>query len=43
MTNGVCNETHKDAYGAVFKLTVIVPLLATVLAVVLFTLFPHLP
>lgn len=43
VTNGVCNETHKDAYGAVFKLTVIVPLLATVLAVILFTLFPNLP
>ncbi|ERJ83352.1 citrate transporter [Peptostreptococcaceae bacterium oral taxon 113 str. W5053] len=43
VTNGVCNETHKDAYGAVFKLTVIVPLLATVLAVILFTIFPNLP
>ena len=42
VTNGVCNETHKDAYGAVFKLTVIVPLLATVLAVILFTIFPNL-
>ncbi|WP_029758009.1 MULTISPECIES: GntP family permease [Fusobacterium] len=43
VTNGVCNETHKDAYGAVFKLTVVLPFLATILAVILFTLFPNLP
>lgn len=43
VTNGICNETHKDAYGTVFKLTVIVPLLATILVVVLFTLMPNLP
>ncbi|MDR2178869.1 MAG: hypothetical protein LBP21_01045 [Synergistaceae bacterium] len=43
VTNGICNETHKDAYGAVFKLTVITPLIGTVVAVVLFTLFPTLP
>lgn len=43
VTNGVCNETHKDAYGAVFKLTVVLPFVATLLAVVLFTLFPNLP
>jgi H+/gluconate symporter-like permease len=43
VTNGICNETHKDAYGAVFKLTVITPLIGTAIAVVLFTLFPTLP
>lgn len=43
VTNGICNESHKDAYGAVFKLTVVIPLLATVLAVILFTVFPNLP
>ena len=40
VTNGICNETHKDAYGAVFKLTVITPLIGTVVCVILFTLFP---
>jgi H+/gluconate symporter-like permease len=40
VTNGICNETHKDAYGAIFKLTVITPLIGTAIAVVLFTLFP---
>jgi H+/gluconate symporter-like permease len=43
VTNGICNETHKDAYGAIFKLTVITPLIGTAVAVVLFTLFPMLP
>ncbi|MBP2025258.1 GntP family permease [Peptoniphilus stercorisuis] len=43
VTNGICNETHKDAYGTVFKLTVIVPILATILSVILFTLMPNLP
>lgn len=43
VTNGICNETHKDAYGAVFKLTVVVPFLATILAVILFAMFPNLP
>ncbi|MDR1378278.1 MAG: hypothetical protein LBJ36_04430 [Synergistaceae bacterium] len=40
VTNGICNETHKDAYGAVFKLTVITPLIGTAVCVILFTLFP---
>jgi H+/gluconate symporter-like permease len=40
VTNGICNETHKDAYGAIFKLTVITPLIGTVVCVILFTLFP---
>lgn len=43
VTNGLCNETHKDAYLPIFKLTVLTPLLGTVVAVILFTLFPTLP
>jgi H+/gluconate symporter-like permease len=43
VTNGLCNETHKDAYGLVGILTVIVPAIGSVLAVILFTLFPSLP
>lgn len=43
VTNGVCNETHKDAYGPVFNLTVVVPFLGTLVGVLLFTLFPNLP
>ncbi|MCI7223025.1 GntP family permease [Fusobacterium sp.] len=43
VTNGICNEKHKDAYGAVFKLTVILPFVATILAVILFSMFPNLP
>ncbi|MBN8209148.1 GntP family permease [Bacillus sp. NTK071] len=34
----ICGETHQDAYGAVGALTVIVPLLGLVLAIVLFSL-----
>ena len=40
VTNGICNETHKDAYSAIFKLTVITPLIGTMVCVILFTLFP---
>ncbi|MDR1979213.1 MAG: hypothetical protein LBQ42_10825 [Synergistaceae bacterium] len=40
VTNGICNETHKDAYSAIFKLTVVTPAIGTAIAVVLFTLFP---
>lgn len=43
VTNGVCNETHKDSYSLTFKLTVIVPAIGTAVAVLLFTLFPLLP
>jgi H+/gluconate symporter-like permease len=43
VTNGVCNETHKDAYGAVFKITVIPPIIGSIVCVILFTLFPNLP
>lgn len=41
--NGVCGETHKDAYMPVFWLTVITPLIATAVGVILFTLFPNWP
>lgn len=43
VTNGLCNETHKDAYGPVFWLTVFTPAVGTVVAVILFSLFPMLP
>lgn len=35
----VCGETHKDAYGAVGALTVIIPVIGTIIAVALFTMF----
>jgi H+/gluconate symporter-like permease len=43
VTNGVCNETHKDSYSLTFKLTVLTPAIGTAIAVILFTLFPMLP
>lgn len=43
VTNGVCNETHRNAYGAIFKLTVVLPFIATILAVILFAVFPNWP
>ena len=43
VTNGLCNESHKDAYGLIFWLTVVTPAIGSVLAVILFTLFPNLP
>lgn len=43
VTNGLANESHKDAYKPIFWLTVIMPLLGSIVAVVLFTLFPNLP
>lgn len=43
VTNGLCNETHKDAYGTIFKLTVLIPTIGTVVAVILFSMFPNLP
>lgn len=43
VTNGLCNETHKDAYGLVFWLTVVTPFVGSVVAVILFTMFPYLP
>ena len=41
--NGVCGETHKDAYMPVFWMTVVCPLIASAVAIILFTLFPNLP
>lgn len=35
----ICGETHKDAYGAVGKLTVIIPVVGLALAILLFALF----
>ncbi|MEW9501033.1 GntP family permease [Jeotgalibacillus marinus] len=35
---GVCGESHKDAYGAVGVVTVIVPLIGLVIAIALFSL-----
>jgi len=35
----VCGETHKDAYGAVGALTVVVPVIGTIIAVALFAIF----
>ena len=33
----ICGEVHKDAYGAEGALTVIVPLIGTVIAIILFS------
>lgn len=38
--NGLCNETHKDAYMPIFWLTVVTPAIATVFGVIFFTIFP---
>ncbi|KAA0550099.1 GntP family permease [Bacillus sp. BGMRC 2118] len=35
---GICGETHGDAYGAVGAVTVIVPVIGVILAIVLFSL-----
>lgn len=43
VTNGLCNETHHDAYGPVFWLTVVAPAIGSVVAVILFSMFPFLP
>ena len=43
VTNGLCNETHKDAYMPIFKLTVVTPFIGSLVGVLLFTLFPILP
>ena len=43
VTNGLCNETHKDAYGLVFWLTVVTPAVGSLVAVILFSMFPLLP
>lgn len=43
VTNSLCKESHKDAYGPVCVLTVIIPFIAAIIAVALFTLFPNWP
>lgn len=43
VTNGLCNETHKDSYGLTFALTVVIPFLGSLVGVLIFTLFPMLP
>lgn len=43
VTNGLANETHEDAYKPIFILTVLTPFIGSIVAVVLFTLFPHWP
>lgn len=43
VTNGLANETHEDAYKPIFILTVLTPFIGSIVAVVLFSLFPHLP
>ena len=43
VVNGVANETHHDAYMPVFWLTVITPVISTVVTIILFTLFPNWP
>lgn len=35
----ICGESHKDAYPAFGALTVIVPILGVILAVILFSVF----
>jgi H+/gluconate symporter-like permease len=39
LIRAICGESHQAAYGTVAKLTVIVPLIGTVLALVIFTFF----
>jgi H+/gluconate symporter-like permease len=41
--NGVCGTTHKQGYMPVFWLTVVLPMVWTLIAIVLFGLFPNLP
>lgn len=41
--HNICNETHETAYMPVFWLTVFTPFVATLVSVILFTLFPNLP
>jgi len=43
VTNGICNETHKDSYPFTFVISILSPLFGLVVAVILFTMFPNLP
>lgn len=40
---GLCDETHKSAYMPIFCLSVVTPAIGTIVAIILFTLFPGLP
>lgn len=40
LIRNVCGETHARAYGPVFVTTVVIPFFGTILAIVLFKLFP---
>lgn len=39
----MCGETHKDSYIPIFNLSVITPLIGTIVAIVFFSIFPNLP
>jgi hypothetical protein len=40
LIRSICGETHARAYGPVFVTTVVIPFFGTILAIVLFKLFP---
>jgi H+/gluconate symporter-like permease len=40
LIRNICGETHARAYGPIFVTTTLIPLFGTVLAIVLFKLFP---
>lgn len=40
LIRNICGETHRRAYGPIFVTTVLIPLLGTAVAIVLFRLFP---
>ena len=39
LIRSICGETHRDAYFPLAKLTVVIPFLGTVLAIILFEVF----
>lgn len=39
LIRAICGETHKDAYGVVARLTVVVPMTGVILSLVLFSIF----
>lgn len=43
ITTGLCKETHHDAYGLCFVLSVVIPFIGSLIGVILFTMFPGLP
>jgi H+/gluconate symporter-like permease len=40
LIRNICGETHRRAYGPIFVTTVLIPLLGTAVAILLFRLFP---